>query len=263
MQTEKVRSPRDLFRPEADVRAEITPRWIRVKYNGEFLADSRKAILVREKGRTPAYYFPREDVRFDLLEESDKVTKEPNKGKTIHWHVDVGKRRVTNAAHAHVEPSSEWEGLSEYIGFSWQDMDAWYEEEEQIFVHPRDPYKRVDVVPSSRHVRVELDGSLLADSYRPWLLFETWLPTRYYLPPEDVHTELLVRSETHTSCPYKGDAIHYSVNIEGQEPRDLVWTYNTPLPEASRIKGLLCFYNECVDLYVDGELQERPQTPWS
>ncbi|MFP3854456.1 MAG: DUF427 domain-containing protein [Anaerolineales bacterium] len=263
MQEKKDRRPRDLFRPEADVQAEITPRWVRVEYNGEFLADSRDTLLVREKGRTPGYYFPREDVRFDLLEESDKVIKDPNKGKTIHWHIKVGKREAPNAAFAHPEPESDWPELGSYVSFAWDEMDAWYEEEEQIFVHPRDPYKRVDVLPSSRHVRIEVDGTVLADSHRPWLLFETWLPTRYYLPPEDVKTELLRRSDNHTSCPYKGNAIHYSVEINGQEYKDLAWIYNDPLLEANGIKGMIAFYNERVDLFVDGQLQEQPQTPWS
>ena len=264
MMVEKVeREARELFRPEAAVKAELTPRWIRVEFNREIIADSRRAVLVREEGRTPSYYFPREDVHFDFLRESDKVTHEPNKGKTVHWDLRVGKRSVPNAAFAHPEPESDYPELQDYVSFNWDDMDAWFEEEEQIFVHPRDPYKRVDIVPSSRHVRIELEGTVLAESHRPWLLFETWLPTRYYLPAEDVKMEYLKRSDTHTSCPYKGNASHYSVVIDGEEYKDLVWTYFDPIDNAKRIKGLLAFYNEKLDVYIDEELQDRPNTPWS
>lgn len=257
------RDPRELFRPEDDVRAELTPRWLRVEFNHKLIANSRRALLVREQGRTPTYYFPKEDVNFALLQKSEKVSHDPNKGKTVHWHVEVGKRSAQNAAFAHPEPQSELPELSEYISFGWDDMDAWYEEDEQVFVHPKDPYKRVDILPSSRHVRIELDGTVLAESQRPWLLFETWLPTRYYLPPEDVHAEFLQPSDSHSSCPYKGNASYYSVVINGHKHKDLIWVYREPTQESARIKGLFAFFNEKVDLYVDGELQERPETPWS
>jgi uncharacterized protein (DUF427 family) len=142
-------------------------------------------------------------------------------------------------------------------------MDEWYEEEVQVFVHPRDPYHRIDVLQSSRHVRVEVNGEVVAETQRPMVLFETGLPPRYYIPEEDIRMELLEESEETTRCPYKGVASYYSVEVGDERVEDLVWYYPEPIPEAARIKGLLCFFNEKVDLEVDGEEQERPRTQWS
>src|SRR3712207_4634379 len=142
-------------------------------------------------------------------------------------------------------------------------MDHWYEEEEEVFVPPRTPSPRVDVLDSSRHVKVTVNGEVVAETERPRLLFETGLPPRYYIPPEDVRQEALVPSDRHTRCPYKGVASYYSVEAGEGRVEDLVWYYPGPIAAAGKIKGLLCFFNEKVDLEVDGEKQERPQTQWS
>jgi uncharacterized protein (DUF427 family) len=142
-------------------------------------------------------------------------------------------------------------------------MDAWYEEDEQIFVHPRDPYHRVDILESSRHVKVRVNGEVVAETQRPKILFETGLPPRYYIPPEDVSTDALVKSEKTTRCPYKGIASYWSVEAGGERMENLIWHYSEPIPEASKIKGHLCFFNEKVDIEVDGEKQEKPRTQWS
>ncbi|MFP6870456.1 MAG: DUF427 domain-containing protein [Nitrospinota bacterium] len=133
-------------------------------------------------------------------------------------------------------------------------MDSWHEEEDEIFVHARDPYKRVDALGSSRHIRVLLGGETIAESRSPHLLFETGLPARYYLPEEDVRMDLLVRSERTSGCPYKGKAIYWSAKVNGETFEDVVWSYPDPLPECSKIKGLLAFYPDRVeDIFVDGE----------
>jgi uncharacterized protein (DUF427 family) len=142
-------------------------------------------------------------------------------------------------------------------------IDAWYEECEQVFVHPRDPYHRVDILVSDRHVRVMVNGEVVAETDRPKLLFETGLPPRYYIPPEDVRAELLTPSETHTRCPYKGIASYWSVEADGERVEDLIWSYQQPIPEAGKIQGYLCPFNEWSDIYVNGELLERPITQWS
>ena len=142
-------------------------------------------------------------------------------------------------------------------------MDHWYEEEEEIFVHPRDPHHRVDTVPSSRHIRVEIDGVTVAETRRPYLLFETGLPVRYYIPQEDIRMELLEPSRAHTFCPYKGEASYWSIKIGDQLYRNYVWGYMDPLEESPKIKGLPSFFNEKMQIYVDGDLEERPETPWS
>jgi uncharacterized protein (DUF427 family) len=142
-------------------------------------------------------------------------------------------------------------------------MDAWFEEDEEVYVHPRDPYTRVDILPSSRHVEVVVNGVKVADSHQPRLLFETGLPTRYYLPLVDVRLDLLHPSSSTSRCPYKGTASYWCVEAGDQTVEDLVWIYRTPVQESVRIAGLACFYNEKVDVYVDGELQERPHTKFS
>jgi uncharacterized protein (DUF427 family) len=141
-------------------------------------------------------------------------------------------------------------------------MDEWLEEDEPVYTHPRDPYSRVDILASSRHVRVELDGVTLAESRSPRILFETGLPVRYYLPISDLRMDLLRPSQTSTHCPYKGTAGYWSVEVNGKLYEDYVWIYRAPLPESQKIAGLACFYNEKVDLYVDGALQERPRSPF-
>jgi uncharacterized protein (DUF427 family) len=142
-------------------------------------------------------------------------------------------------------------------------MDAWFEEDEEVFVHPRDPNKRIDILPSSRHVRVLMNGEVIADSHRPWLLFETSLPTRYYLPKVDVRMDLLEPTGKVTACPYKGDAQYWSVRAGAELVPDIAWSYQRPIPESIRIAGAVCFYNEKVDIEVDGVLLDRPHSPFS
>jgi uncharacterized protein (DUF427 family) len=142
-------------------------------------------------------------------------------------------------------------------------MDAWFEEDEEVYVHPRDPHKRVDAIPSSRNVRIEVDGVEIANTNRPTLLFETGLPTRYYISRADVRLDLLEPTETMTQCPYKGRAQYWSIKTGEKVHKDFVWSYPFPIPECPKIEKLMAFFNERVDIYVDGELQERPKTQWS
>ena len=242
---------------------EPTPRWIRVRLGDELVADSRSALLYVQYGpgpvpRTflPTYFLPSDDVQPGVLTER----AEDDAGLTT-WTVEAGGRRVERGAWMHIEPPAPVEALSGLLTFDWQQL-SWFEEDEPLMAHARDPHKRVDVAPSSRHVRVELDGELLAESRRPLLLFETSLPIRYYLPADDVVAELLPSATTST-CPYKGVAEWFSVRVGDRVAEDLVWSYPTPIPENPRIGGLVCFLNEKVDLVVDGERLERPVTPWS
>lgn len=238
---------------------EPSPRWVRVQFNGELIADSKNVALAWEgAGARLNYYFPAADVRAEFLQQTGR-----SGGDRRTYHVTAGERTAENAAWSYSRPPHYLDGLEGYIAFRWSKMDHWYEEDEEVFVHPRDPYKRVDTLPSTRHVRVAIDGVTVAETKRPFLLFETNLPTRYYISPQDVRMELLTPTDTHTRCPYKGEASYWSVTIGDQTYKDIVWGYPDPIPEAPKIKGLLCFYNEKVDIYLDGELQERPQSPWS
>jgi uncharacterized protein (DUF427 family) len=242
---------------------EDSPRRVRVMFGGETIADSRRVKLLHETGHLPVYYFPREDVRMELLGESDHTTRCPFKGEASYWSVRVGDKVSENAVWGYPEPIDSAPPIAGYVAFYWNKMDAWYEEDEQVFVHPRDPYHRVDILESSRHVRVSINGEVVAETERPKVLFETGLPPRYYIPPEDVREDVLVESEKNTRCPYKGVASYWSVEAGGERVENLIWYYPEPIPEAARIKGLLAFFNEKVDLEVDGEEQERPKTQWS
>jgi uncharacterized protein (DUF427 family) len=145
--------------------------------------------------------------------------------------------------------------LRDLVRSEWSAMDAWFEEDEEIFTRARDPHTRVDMLQSSRQVRVEVEGVAVAQSDSPRLLFETGLPVRYYLPKTHVRMDLLVQTDTVTHCPYKGQAEYWAVRAAEQVHRDLAWSYRTPLPEATKIAGLVCFWNDKVELYVDGTRQ--------
>src|SRR5918997_1670437 len=190
---------------------EDSPRRVRVMFGGETVADSRRVKLVHEQGHLPVYYFPRDDVRMDLLEATDHTTHCPAKGDAVYWSGRGGDGFVENPVWASPEPIDSAPPLDDYLAFYWKKMDHWYEEDEEVFVHPRDPYHRIDVLQSSRHLKVRVNGEVVAETERPKILFETGLPSRYYIPPEDVRMDLLEGSEKTTRCPYKGVASYYSV----------------------------------------------------
>ncbi len=169
-----------------------------------------------------------------------------------------------HAAWSYPHPLPEGPQLQGYLAFYWDQMDAWYEEEQQVYAHARDPYKRVDILPNSRHVRIVLGGVTIADTQRPLLLLETGLPIRYYIPEQDIRMEFLDPAETTTHCPYKGMATYWSARIGEKVFKDIVWSYHEPLPESIPIAHYLCFYNERVDaIYFDDELMPVPKTIWS
>jgi uncharacterized protein (DUF427 family) len=237
---------------------EASPRWVRVEFNGAFVADSRHVQVSFEDGRPPTYYFPKSDVRMDWTAPSEKIARFPHKGKTVYRHVSVGDLTAENAMWSHPELPDDRAALTDHVAFKWSAMDAWYEEEQRVYVHPRDPYTRVDAIPSSRHVRVEVDGVTIAETHRPILLFETGLPIRYYIPPDDVDMSLLSESDSHTRCPYKGRASYYSLQLGDQLYQDLIWVYREPIHECSEIKGMLSFYDERVNLSIDDDPRVVP-----
>jgi uncharacterized protein (DUF427 family) len=251
------------FEPPEPGRAlylEPSPKRVRVVVGGETVADSRHVMMLHESGHQPLYYFPPEDVRSELLESSDRHTRCPKKGEASYWTIRAGDSVVDAGAWYYPDPIAGAEGLKDLVAFYWNRMDHWFEEDEEVFVHPRNPYHRVDVVATDRHIRVSLDGELLADTTRALALFESNLPTRWYIPREDVSARL-ESSETITRCPYKGTASYYSV-AGPEDGKDVVWYYAKPMAEVGRIADLLCFFNERVDIELDGELQERPESPW-
>ncbi len=243
------------------VKVEQGHKRVRAYLHGEVVADTTRPLLVWEIPYFPAYYFPEEDVRTELLVPSERTEHSPSRGDATYAHIEVGGARADDAAWRF--PDSPIEELRTAIRLDWEAMDAWFEEDEEVYVHPRSPYTRVDVLRSSRHVQVEIDGVVVADSVRPVLLFETGLPTRYYLPKTDVRLDLLTPTDTISQCPYKGTAEYYSVTVDGTKQDDVVWWYRAPLHESAGIAGLVSFYNEKVDLIIDGERLERPRTKFS
>ena len=245
------------------VSVEPCPRRLRVVFGGEVVADTTEALYLFETGHLPKYYFPLAHVRKDLLRESDHTSHCPRKGDARYWTIEAGGRVSRDAVWAYPEVIDGCPDITGYVSFYWNRVDAWFEEDDEVFVHARDPYKRVDVLRSSRHVVVRIDGEVVADSHRPLLLFETSLPTRYYLPRLDVRADVLQPSATTTRCPYKGVAEYHSVRIGETVHDDIVWFYPSPIPEIPKIEQHLCFFNERVDLEIDGLAQERPQSQWS
>jgi uncharacterized protein (DUF427 family) len=238
------------------VRVEPGAKRVRTYLGGELVADTSRPVLVWEVPYYPTYYLPVEDVQADLLVPDGTMSHSPSRGDGRVFTVKAGGRQAPGAALRY--PESPIEELRDLVRLEWGAMDAWFEEDEEIFTHPRDPHTRVDVLPSSRQVRVEVDGVTVAESGSPHLLFETGLPVRYYLPRTHVRMDLLTPTDTVSHCPYKGQARYWSVRAGGTEHADLAWSYPTPLPESIRTAGLVAFYNEKVDIYVDGVLQDRP-----
>ncbi len=235
----------------------VLPR-IRATFAGETIVDTANARLLHESRLLPVYYFPERDVRMDLLVPSEKSSHCPHKGDAIYWSLQVGDRTHPDAAWAYPDPIEHAPFLKGHLAFYWSALDEWFAEDEQLFGHPRDPYARIDVYPTSRRVRVLLGGEVLAETQGAKILFESSLPARYYIPPEDVRVPLEPSSLV-TRCAYKGLASHF----HGAGEEDIAWSYPDPQHDAEPVRGLIAFYNERVDIEIDGVVVERPVTQWS
>lgn len=237
------------------VRTEPGLRRVRAYLGGHLVADSAAPLLVWEMPHHPTYYFPAGDIRAQLVPDGRTKTSQ-SRGEGTVFTVRTATASVAGAALRYQD--SPVEELRGYVRLDWDAMDGWFEEDEEVYFHARDPYHRVDVLPSSRRVRVEIDGVVVADSPTPRFLFETGLPVRYYLPKTHVRTDLLESTDTSSGCPHKGLAEYWSVRVGDTVHTDVAWGYRTPLPESRQVAGHICFYNEKVDTYVDDVLQERP-----
>ena len=237
------------------VRVEPSQKRVRAYLGGELVADTFRPLLVWEVPYYPAYYIPADDVRAKLVP-TGATDRSPSRGTAQLFDVVTGRATAAGAARRYAD--SPFEELRDAVRLDWDAMDEWLEEDEPVYTHPRDPYSRVDILSSSRQVRVELSGVVLAESTRPTILFETGIVPRYYLPLPDLRRDLLRPSGKQTHCPYKGTAGYWSVDVDGTLHENLIWIYRSPLAESQKIAGLACFWNERVDLYVDGVLQERP-----
>ena len=244
-------------------RVEPTPRRIRVRVGDTLVADSRRALLLAwyGPGMLPTYCLPDEDVRTELLTPSAATSD--GAGPTVEHDLAVDAHVLPRAARLFRRPPAPLEAVDGHWTFTWDEGVSWFEEALEVHVHARDTSSRVDVVPTDRHVRITLDGVVVAALARGHALFETGLPTRWYLPVDDVDTDLLVPSATVSRCPYKGTAAYWSVRVGDVLHEDVAWSYAEPVVECPRIAGLVAFFDERVDVDIDGVRQERPRTPWS
>ncbi|MFT7649734.1 MAG: hypothetical protein ACI8Y4_004498 [Candidatus Poriferisodalaceae bacterium] len=213
-----------IMRHDSTGRVDANPKWIRGYRDGKLIVDSRSTRLVWEHRYYPFWYIPTADIADETV-------------------IAAGRQ----------DPEGRAE-LESCVRLEWSAMDSWFEEDVEVFVHPRSPEIRVDVLPTSRHIKISLDGVTLAESDRARILYETGLLPRYYLPKTDVRLDLLTPTDLQTVCPYKGWASYWNVTVGDTIHSDLVWGYATTLPESRDIAGLLCFYNEKVDIEVDGVL---------
>lgn len=239
------------------IKTEPVQKRIRAYSGGEVIADSTDVLMVWETPYYPTYYIPISDVSIGKFQASHRTENSPSRGEANFYDLNS----EADAAYWYPEPKID--ALRDHVVVRWDAMDAWFEEEEQVYVHARDPFKRIDALQSSRHIRVEIDGETVADSRRPVLLFETALPTRYYLPKTDVDMTKLTPTSLATDCPYKGTAQYWSVTTKQGVTDNIVWGYQSPVHESAAIAGLVSFYNEKVDIYVDDVLQETPKTVFS
>lgn len=231
------------------VRVERGSKRVRAVLGGQVVVDTTHPWLVWERPYYPTYYLPVDDVRAELRT-THQTRRSPSRGDGTVYDVVTATTSADAAAVRYLD--SPIEELRSLVRLQWDAMDAWFEEDEPVYTHARDPYTRVDALASSRHVRVVVDGVTVAESSRPTILFETGLPPRFYLPLTDVRMDLLRPSGTVTHCPYKGEASYWSVDTGEHLHEDLVWTYRAPFPESQKIAGLACFYDEKVELFVDG-----------
>lgn len=228
--------------------AEPWGRRLRTVFGGETVFDTERATLLHETGKLPAIWIPREDVREEVLSATGTDPDHPSA-----WDVVVGDRTAKRAVRAYHQRDASDPDLNGHVTVSFGAMDRWFDEDDPVYGHLKDPYHRVDVRSSARHVIVRSHGQTIAESHRPALLFETGLPTMYYLPFADVRLDLLSLSETVSECPYKGDGQHWHLTVDGTRTEDAAWSLPHPLPEGFAAAEHVCFYADKVDIEVDGK----------
>ncbi len=236
------------------VRTEPSHKRVRIFFGGKLIVDSTDALYVWEGPNYPQYYVPMRDVAEGVLVPSPTTERSPSRGTATFFDVRAGWREAPDSAWSYGD--SPFDELRGRVRFEFDAMDAWFEEDEEIFVHPRSPTTRVQILPSSRHVTVSVDGVVVAETRRPTFLYETGLRRRTYFNKLDVRMDLLTPTDTTSRCPYKGTAEYWTVTTPAGEHVDLAWGYPSPLRESEQIAGLVAFYDEKVDVTVDSQIQD-------
>lgn len=226
------------------------PQRIRGEAGGVTVVDSSSVMMIHETGLLPRWYFPTADVSTDLLEPSGTTSHCPFKGDARYWHVRVGTRLVEDAFWEYPRPLAGAAGIEGLLSPYTEKFDKWWDEDEVVVGHPRDPFHRVDARRSSRHVTVSAAGEVIAETDHAVSVNETGLPTRWYVPLGDVRAEVLERSQTTTLCPYKGVASYWSIRVPGRIFTDAAWTYSDPLLEAVPTRGCVSFLADGVTIDV-------------
>lgn len=249
-----------MFSPDVTLpHVEPNGRRIRATRGHHTVVDTTESRYVWEHRYWPSWFFPLDALGAELQPSSHPDRRRGERRGVVHHDLVIGGDVLEGAARTYPD-EAELAGLA---AVDWSAVDHWYEEEVEAYIHPRSPYVRIDALPSSRHVVVRVDGEVIADTTRPTILYETGLPARYYIPTDDVRRDLLTPTESRTGCPYKGFARYWSVTTESGIHEELAWAYDEPLPESAAVRGLICFYNERVDLEVDGVSDARPHTKFS
>jgi uncharacterized protein (DUF427 family) len=241
--------------PAHKLLAQPFPRRVRAEFAGRTVLDTRRGLLLHETAILPQLYVPEDDLDPTAFTPTDHTTHCPFKGDATYRSLTVGDRVVDNALWAYPDPVPAAPWLAGHAALYWSAADTWYDEDEPVVGHLTDPYHRVDVRRSSRHVRVLAGDTPVAESRAPLVVSETGLPNRYYLDPADVvDGAALDPTATRTVCSYKGEAAYWTVRLpDGRELTDAAWGYPRPLPEATALTGRICLLHDELRTLVDGE----------
>jgi uncharacterized protein (DUF427 family) len=233
--------------PERLLYAEPLRRRMRVLFGGTWIADSERVTLLHEPGRYPVAYFPVTDIAADVLHRSEHVTSHHDLGTTAWYRVHTGKHDMPRAAWQHIELPAYAADLKDRVAFAWRAMDGFYEEDERILGHAADPYHRVDIRHTSRHLVVRHRDRVIADSTRPLALYESGFAPRWYVPGADVDETAITPVDGRTFCPYKGLCSYYDVG----DARRAGWSYQHAWGQVTRISGFLSFEPDKVEVDLD------------
>lgn len=244
--------------PGGDLQIVPGDKWIRGTLNGQTIVDSRQFSFVWEVPYWPWWFFPRSHINAELAEQAKPDLSGEDPDGLVRYDLICGDRRLAGVARAY--PNSPNAELRDLVAIEFDSLDHWFEEDVEVFVHPRSPFTRIDALASSRHIVVSIDGVVLAESHKPTILYETGAPARFYLPLTDVKLDIVHPSDRTASCPYKGDSNFFSAQVGDRVVDDIAWTYVLPRPESTPIAGLVSFYNEIVDIDIDGERIPRPSS---
>ncbi len=219
---------------------EKTEKWIRAKFDNQIVANSKNASILFEDGHLPIYYFPKKDINMNLLKKNSKTSNCPFKGDATYWDLKTSNEESLNSAWSYENPIKGQDELKGLIAFYWNKIGNWYEEDEEIFSYPKDPYVRIDTLKSSRNIKVYIEKDLILSTNKSIVLYETHNPPKYFFSIKDIKVNL-VFSETIFRCPYKGISNYLSIRENNKLLKNVIMQYNQPKPEVSILKNLVCF----------------------